>query len=339
MLTTDPIMIKRKFEDSGSSTNPLSLPHLFSYDRQSLLILQNAIQKFSSTDFNLMLGDILDGKAKTLGMNFTCLDTIHELCRQSPQPWYCTLGNHEYYNFTRHEIFEKVYFSYIKDLCPTNKLYYSFQPKVGYRCLVLDGYEVSTIGPITPEFGQQAEETLVQRNPNYAAGSYSFGLSVSALFSPFSIGSTDWLLNLSDENLRYLPFNGGISSQQLKWLESELFEAVQHNERCLIFSHMAIYRPASQEQNLLWNAEAILHLLHTAPHGTVIAVISGHDHDGGYACDDHGIHHIVPCSPIECEEGEMSYGLIEIYSQEKMMRIDWTGKVPPRLWGETLDLF
>ena len=147
--------------------------------RQSLLILQNAIASFGSTGtyFNVMLGDILDGKAKTLGMQYSCLQTIHHLCQQqsSPSPstssqWYCVLGNHEYYNFTREELFSQVYFSHIQDKCPHSKLYYSFHPKAGYRCLVLDGYEISTIGPITPEAGHQAEDLLRQRNHNYATG-------------------------------------------------------------------------------------------------------------------------------------------------------------------------
>lgn len=279
----------------------------------------------------MFLGDILDGKAKTLGMNYDCLRTIHDHCHQSTSPWYCTIGNHEYYNFTRQEIYEKVYFSYIQEKCPRSKLYYSFQPKVGYRCIVLDGYELSTIGPISPESAQYAEDILQQRNHNYAAGLPSFE------FSSYETGSTDWLHNLADENLRYLPFNGGISAEQLEWLELQLKEAIQNNERCLLFSHMAIYRPASQEQNLLWNCEDILRTLHATPNGTVLAFISGHDHDGGYAVDNHGIHHIVPCSPIECDDGEQSFGMVEIYSHENRMKVNWTGKVPSRVWGEWLD--
>jgi hypothetical protein len=48
---------------------------------------------------------------------------------------------------------------------------------------------------------------------------------------------------------------------------------------------------------------------------------------------------IVPCSPIECDDGEISFGVVEIFSKEKKMRIDWTRKVPPRLWGDSSDLF
>jgi manganese-dependent ADP-ribose/CDP-alcohol diphosphatase len=288
----------------------------------------------SKTNFNVMLGDILDGKAKTLGMQYSCLETIHNLCQRSSQQWYCVLGNHEFYNFTREELLNQVYFSHIQDKCPLSKLYYAFQPMAGYRCIVLDGYEISTIGPITPEYGHHAEDLLRQRNHNYATGLYSF----PSLSFTIRTGSTDWLHNLADENLRYLPFNGGISPQQLEWLEAQLLDAVQNNERCLLFSHMAIYRPASQEQNLLWNSEEILKVLHATPKGTVISLISGHDHDGGFATDSHGIHHIVPCSPIECDEGEMSFGVIEIYAQEQCMKVNWTGKVPQRVWGDQLDL-
>lgn len=167
-------------------------------------------------------------------------------------------------------------------------------------------------------------------------------LQVSILFISFIlylsfIGSSDWLHNLADENLRYLPFNGGVSEQQLEWLEDQIKEVIQQQEKCIIFSHMAIYRPASQEQNLLWNSEDIMKILHLTPKGTVLAFISGHDHDGGYAVDPHGIHHIVPCSPIECDKDEKSFGIVEIYPNEQKIRIDWTGKVPSRVWGDVLD--
>ena len=34
-------------------------------------------------------------------------------------------------------------------------------------------------------------------------------------------------------------------------------------------------------------------------HVSVLAFISGHDHDGGYAIDRAGIHHIIPPAPVE----------------------------------------
>lgn len=148
------------------------------------------------------------------------------------------------------------------------------------------------------------------------------------------IGSNDWLHNLAPENLRYLPFNGGVTNQQLEWLKSQLQLAIENHEKCIIFSHMAIYSPASQEQNVIFNCEEILTILHSTPKNTVLLCISGHDHDGGSAIDQHGIYHIVPCSPIECDENEVSYGSIHISVND--IYIDWKGKVPQRMWPERI---
>lgn len=99
---------------------------------------------------------------------------------------------------------------------------------------------------------------------------------------------------------------------------------------------MALYAPASQEQNVIFNCEEILSILHSTPPNTVLLCIAGHDHDGGYAVDTHGIHHMVPCSPIECDEGEVSYGSIHIFSNE--IHVDWKGKVPQRIWSEKIPI-
>ena len=45
--------------------------------------------------------------------------------------------------------------------------------------------------------------------------------------------------------------------------------------------------------------EQVLALLQR--HVSVQAFIAGHDHDGGYAVDRAGIHHIIPPAPIEVE--------------------------------------
>lgn len=104
-------------------------------------------------------------------MEISCLETIQEeLKKYNDSNWYYTLGNHEFYNFNRLQIYDNLFPSYIQNICPVNRLYYSFIPVAGYRCIVLDGYEISTIGAITPEYQQYAEDLIRARNHNYAAG-------------------------------------------------------------------------------------------------------------------------------------------------------------------------
>ena len=63
----------------------------------------------------------------------------------------------------------------------------------------------------------------------------------------------------------------------------------------------------------------------------VIAVLSGHDHDGGYTRDESGIHHLVPPAPLECEEGEVAYGVFDVHGDH--LHLHWTGKLPPLCAG------
>lgn len=122
----------------------------------------------------MLLGDILDGKAKSSGMEMSCLNTILEECQKyGNNNWYYTLGNHEFYNFNRNQIYEHIFPSYIKNNCSgysSNSLYYSFIPVHGFRCIVIDGYEISTIGAVAPDYQQQADDLIRSKNHNYAAG-------------------------------------------------------------------------------------------------------------------------------------------------------------------------
>ena len=47
-----------------------------------------------------------------------------------------------------------------------------------------------------------------------------------------------------------------------------------------------------------------------------------------YSVDGHGIHHIIPPAPLECEEGGKAYGFIEIKANE--MELNWTGSPPKK---------
>ncbi len=56
----------------------------------------------------------------------------------------------------------------------------------------------------------------------------------------------------------------------------------------------------------------------------VVAYIAGHNHAGGYARDNAGIHHITPPAPLECEVGQMAYGAMRVYQDR--CELQWTGK-------------
>ena len=61
-------------------------------------------------------------------------------------------------------------------------------------------------------------------------------------------------------------------------------------------SHLPMQPGACKDVCLLWNYEEALALFHAHP--CVVAVFAGHDHDGGYRRDGHGIHHVTFQSPL-----------------------------------------
>jgi manganese-dependent ADP-ribose/CDP-alcohol diphosphatase len=231
--------------------------------------------------------------------------------------WYAVVGNHEHYNFDRDEIYRR--FIPRDGINQSSRhLYYSFSPVSGFRCIVLDSFDVSTLGGSTPEYVKCAEELIRSKNHNCATGNPS------------------WFENLAEEFHRYVPCNGGLGSEQVAWLRGELNAAIAEKERCIIFSHIPLFMAATTPANVVWNCEEVLEILHSTPAGMVLACIAGHDHDGGYAVDAHGIHHLVPHAPIECEEKEVTYGAMHVY--ESHVSVEWFGCIPKKQWPKILHL-
>ena len=56
----------------------------------------------------------------------------------------------------------------------------------------------------------------------------------------------DWTTGLKDEELRWMAYNGAISSRQLQWLESTLAQAQDEKQKVLLFSHVPLFPAATQ---------------------------------------------------------------------------------------------
>lgn len=280
--------------------------------RQSLSIVKEASAAFrqSGTICNMVLGDTIDGRAKSMGLNYSSIEAIFDATGDN---YHYILGNHDYYNFDRSELKQLLIPPSHHDVCEEDTLYYNFSPYPGYRFIILDGYDESIIGASNVSIAQAAEALVCEKNPNYRAG------------------SSDWFNGIPLENYRYVPYNGGVGQKQFQWLSDTLDEARANKEKCVIFCHQPICVRSSREANLLWNAEDILELLHREENSHVVAFLSGHDHDGGYWKDTAGIHHLVPPAPLECSVGEVAYGVMDVHPEG--MRLNWTGKLPPLCVG------
>lgn len=275
--------------------------------RQSLRILFEASDTFikHNTAFNVILGDVLDGFAKKLDIVDKCWNDILSATRSKGGDWHFPLGNHDYYCFSREDLITNVIPPLHRCEVKRDALYYSFSPHPGFTFVVLDGYDISVIGSSSDDHHSTATEYL-SVNPNIVAG------------------RDDFFHELEEDLHRYVPYNGAIGQQQLKWLHNTLQASMEKNHKCIVLCHMPVYRPASSAKNLLWNAEEVLSLLQRYPN--VVAYLAGHDHTGGYACDTAGIHHIVPPAPLECAEGEVAYGRMNV--TEDRLELIWRGRLP-----------
>ena len=229
-------------------------------------------------------------------------------------------GNHDFYNFSRNEVHTFIP-DHILNMGITSpvRLYYDFKPCDGVRFIVLDPFEISTMAGISSSYMTMAEELISSKNKN------------------LSVPNSDWSHGLSEEDLKYVPYNGSLGHDQLLWLKATLQDTVRMEEICFIFSHISVYKDCVRPSGLVWNHDDVLDVIHTYG-DRVAAVISGHDHDGGYALDEHGVHHIVPPAPLECELDEEAFGFISVY--ESSFNVSWFGRAPrfKTIWPHSMPI-
>jgi manganese-dependent ADP-ribose/CDP-alcohol diphosphatase len=141
--------------------------------RQSLNILKSGAHSFKSNnnDFNMLMGDIVDGKAKDLGIAMKSFNEVLEFIGSTNMSWYTTVGNHEYYNFSRVELNDIIIPRNCAQQCSPQCLYYTFSPSIGFRCFVLDGYDISVMESSFSEDNIYADNLIKSKNINYANGS------------------------------------------------------------------------------------------------------------------------------------------------------------------------
>lgn len=286
--------------------------------RQSLRSLKEACTSFKDSGVIccILLGDIVDAKCSHLGIAEQCLREVLGIVKDSNLVWHYCIGNHDLMCFTRKELHQKLIPRMVQNCSESSQLHYELCPYQGYRFIFLDGYEISTIGASSEHNTQKAEKLLQSKNANLA------------------IQGAGWFEGLPPMDQRYVPYNGALSGEQLAWFDSVLQLSSEMGERCFVFSHMPCYRLCCRPSGLMWSSEEVLHIMHKRP-GTVAAFFAGHDHDGGYAMDSMGIHHIVPPSPLECGIDEPAHGHVTVHNasqtSQSFFELHWTGKIPDQM--------
>lgn len=196
---------------------------------------------------------------------------------------YHVLGNHDY-----GVVEEKK--EHVPERLGLDSRYYEFGSN-GWRMIVLDGNDLSFYAPAESDEHTEETESLFQKIKARGA-----------------INVFDW--------------NGGLSSQQLSWLEKTLKKASLSGEKALLFCHFPVF--PSRAQNL-WNDIELIELLESYP--CVAAIIGGHFHHGGYA-KKRGIHYLTLQGMVETEDHN-AYSIIEVYSDH--LKVLGFGREPGRI--------
>lgn len=106
-------------------------------------------------------------------------------------------------------------------------------------------------------------------------------------------------------------WNGGISPDQLSWLQDLLRDTTEVGKLAIVCGHLPIVGEAAIDRYTVWDSNILVNLFRTYS-GAVKAYFAGHYHMGGYALN-HGIHHVTFESILDSKAEVGSYGVIELH--------------------------
>jgi len=245
--------------------------------------------------FIAQLGDLIDGQNAKRGQSESALRAALAHLSRAPGRVVNLVGNHELYNFDRGELARRL------GTAPGGKEFYGFSPAEGWRVLVLDAYQEAIIGLADDDPRRQTGmRTITKHNPNDV------------------VGGTDWFSGMSGEERRFVPYNGGLGREQIRWLRAELSEAAAAGERVIVLSHVILHPQACDGTTMAWDYPKALEAIHSA--GCVVAVLCGHDHKGKVHRDAHGVHHLTFCSPLNRGSEGHAYGLVRVHNDRLELR-------------------
>lgn len=295
--------------------------------RQSRAHWEQAVEwwREEGVAFIAQLGDFIDGSNRsTKGEGLRALSTLLETLEEAP-PALHLLGNHELYNFTRKELVAGIevpgiatLFSVTAPQClgadaPSDRPFYSFSPRPGWRICILDPYEISLLQHGGGRPGIDLSDSELD----------PYALQLCQAHNPNDITRGDFARNLPHgADARWVPFNGSMSKEQVAWLQDTLQSAHESGESTIILSHVVLHPGATCYGNgltLLWNYDDVLDIMRNSP-SPPVAVICGHAHWSGYAFDEFvGTHHITLASPLECQPWENASAIVEVFADDSLV--------------------
>ena len=180
--------------------------------------------------------------------DFNSFDTVGPIWNTLKTKKHQVLGNHDF------SVADS-----LKPLVPgkmnLKQRYYSFVEQ-NWRFIVLDGNDLSYQGAITAKKMAQTD----------------------SLFTLLSISKPP--------NLQ--TWNGGLSLEQLEWVENELILAQKNKENVGFYCHFPVL--GKDKVHRLWNSPQFLSLIDQ--YSNVKFYFNGHNHNGDYA-ERHGVHYLT----------------------------------------------
>ena len=195
--------------------------------------------------------------------------------------WF-VLGNHEY-------SVARDYVTTVPSFLGMEERYYDFVEN-GVRFIVIDGNDLSLFA--NPEGTPRHDASVAMYDAIVAEG---------------LVNAQTW--------------NGGLSDDQMAWLEARLDAAQAADEQVIVMGHFPL---APEDRHNLWNYQDVVALL--GEYDNVMAYLNGHNHAGHYGVVD-GIHYVTVEGMVETAT-ETAYAIVEVYPDHVM--IDGFGRVTDR---------
>lgn len=186
-------------------------------------------------------------------------------------------------------------------------LYYSFSPTPGVKFIALDCFEISILGYELDDQHEnctKAADLMLQKHGRVDHDLWDTNGELQGLEQRFQLQ------------------NGGISTKQLQWLDSELTLSDIQQERVIVFGHVCLLPQSCDPSCLLWNYDQVIACF--ARHPSVVAYLSGHAHESGNGTDSSGVHYVVFNGVIETPPDSDSFATLSLFHDRLL--VDGYGK-------------
>ncbi|WP_162830009.1 alkaline phosphatase PhoX [Amycolatopsis palatopharyngis] len=178
----------------------------------------------------------------------------------------------------------------VVDILDMPNQYYDFS-RDGWRFIVIDTNDISTYA-----------------NPDGSAKDKQGENALEVLKWAGDINAQAW--------------NGGVSEEQMTWLQGVLDDSATKGEKVVVLGHMPV-EPLNVHN--AWNDDAIIQTLEA--HDNVVAYFNGHNHAGNYHAERNGIHYVTFQGMVETPDTN-AYSVLRVYPNR--LEIDRYGREPDR---------